>query len=127
MSKRILSVNGNKAMNYLLQTIFKKEYELMPVTDVFHAMYHLKTDSDIELIIVDVDYESKKSWELIQHIKTSRMFSVPVVVLATANTDLIEKNCYEYNIDDTFFKPFNPADLVNAVKATVSNNVLTHA
>ncbi len=114
-------------MNYLLQTIFKKEYELMPVTDVLHAMYQLKVDKNIELIIVDVDYETKRSWELVQHIKTSRMFSIPVVVLATANNELIEKNSYEYNVDETFFKPFNPADLVSAVKATVANNVSVNA
>jgi len=114
-------------MNYLLETIFKKDFQLVPVSDVVHAMHQLKTDSTIELIIVDVDYEAKKSWDLIQHIKTSRMYLLPVVVLATANNEIIEKNCYEYNIEETFFKPFNPADLVNAVKATVSNNALIHA
>ena len=109
-------------MNFLLQTIFKKEYEFVPVTDVFHAMHHLKQDKNIELIIVDVDYESAKSWELIQHIKTSRLYSLPIVVLATDNTELIKRNCYEYNIEETFFKPFDPMDLVNAVKSTVANN-----
>ena len=127
MSKKILSVNGNKAMSYLLQTIFKKQFELVPVTDVLEAMYHLKTDNGIELLIVDVDYDPKKSWELIQHIKTSRIFNVPVVVLATSNTEVIEKNCYEYNIEETFFKPFNPAELINAVKAMLAEKALIHA
>lgn len=121
MSKRILSVSGNQAMNYLLQTIFKKEYELVPVADVFEAMYQLKTDKQIEVILVDVDFQTKKSWELIQHIKTSKLFDVPVIVLATSNNEEIEKNCYEFNVDEIFFKPFNPMDLIVAVKITVSH------
>ncbi len=48
-------------MNFLLQTIFRKEYEFVPVTDGFHAMHYLKQDKNIELFIVDVDYESTKS------------------------------------------------------------------
>ena len=114
-------------MSYLLQTIFKKQFELVPVTDVLEAMYHLKNDNNIELLIVDVDSDPKRSWELIQHIKTSRIFNVPVVVLATSNSEVIEKNCYEYNIEETFFKPFNPVELINAVKAMLAEKALIHA
>lgn len=121
MSKQIMSVSGNKAMNYLLETIFRKDYELVTVKDVFEAAYQLKTNSRIELVIVDVDFQTKQSWELIQHIKTSKLFQLPVVVLATAKNEEIEKNCYEFNIDEIFFKPFNPMDLIVAVKSTVSN------
>jgi DNA-binding response OmpR family regulator len=116
-----MSVSGNKAMNYLLETIFKKEYELVTVKDVFEAAYKLKTNNEIEVVIVDVDFQAKQSWELIQHIKTSKLFQLPVVVLATAKSEEIEKNCYEFNIDEIFFKPFNPMDLIAAVKSTVSN------
>ena len=44
MSKCVLSVNGNRAMNYLLQTILKEEYDFLPVNDVFQAMQKLKTN-----------------------------------------------------------------------------------
>ncbi len=114
-------------MNYLLQTIFKKEYELIPAKDVYDAIYQLKTNNQIELIIVDVDFQSKQSWELVQHIKTSRLFDIPVMVLATSKNEEIESNCYEYNVDEIFFKPFNPMDLLAAVKTSAANSVFANA
>ena len=121
MSKRILSVGGNEAMNYLLHTIFKREYNLVPLKDVYEAIYQLKTSNHTDLMIVDVDFQAKQNWELIQHVKTSKMLNLPVIVLATNKTDEVEKNCYEYNVDEIFFKPFNPMDLILAVKTTTSN------
>jgi DNA-binding response OmpR family regulator len=117
MSKRILSINGNKAMHYLLQTIFKNEFQVLAVMDVYKGMHILKTDNEVDLLIVDVDFEAEQSWEMIHHVKTSRLYEVPVIVLTTSNTDTIKNKCYELGIDEVFFKPFNPVDLIAAVKS----------
>lgn len=120
MSNCILSVNGNKAMNYLLHTIFQNDYTFIPVPDVYDGMYQLKMNKNIQLLIVDVDFETAQSWELIQHIKTSKLFQIPVMVLTTTNDEHVKTKCYELGIDDIFFKPFNPVDLVSAVKSLKS-------
>ena len=117
MTKSILSVNGNKAMNYLLQTIFEKDFEFIPVSDVYQGLHQLRSNRKIKAILVDVDFQGQQSWELIEHIKSSMLFQVPVVVLTTANSEAIRQKCYEYEIDEIFFKPFNPVDLITAVKS----------
>jgi response regulator RpfG family c-di-GMP phosphodiesterase len=117
MSNCILSVNGNKAMNYLLQTVLGSDHQFVPVTDVYHGMYQLRVNNKIQLLIVDVDFETEESWEMIQHIKTSKLYEVPVFVLTTTNDDNIKNKCYELGIDEIFFKPFNPVDLIAAVKS----------
>ena len=91
MSKSILSVNGNRAMNYLLQTIFEKEFRLKPVSDVFEAMYFLKVNRNISALIVDIDYQPQQGWELIEHIKSSTLFDLPVIVLTTENNEKLQK------------------------------------
>ena len=121
----ILSVNGNKAMNYLLQTIFEKEFSFVPVADVFQSMHIIKTEKNISALIVDVDFQPQQSWELVQHIKSSKLFELPVIVLATENNDTLKKKTYEYEVDEIFFKPFNPVDLISAVKNIVSAEVLS--
>lgn len=123
MSKRILSVNGNKAMHYLLQTIFENEYELVPVTDVYKAMHQVRINKSFELIIIDVDYETEQSWDMIHHIKTSKLHQIPVMVLTTENNDMIKNKCYELGIDEVFFKPFNPVDLITAVRSLSTASV----
>jgi CheY-like chemotaxis protein len=121
----ILSVNGNKAMSYLLQTIFEKEFSFIPVAGVFEAMHIIKSGKKISALIVDVDFQPQQSWELIQHIKSSKLYDVPVIVLATENNDLLKQKTYEYEVDEIFFKPFNPVDLISAVKNVSASQILS--
>jgi len=126
MSKSILSVNGNKAMNYLLQTIFERAYDFVPVSDVYQALYQLRSNRRIGVLVVDVDFQSQQSWELVEHIKSSRLYKIPIIVLTTANSEAIRQKCYEYEIDEIFFKPFNPLDLTSAVKSIMEVKVLSN-
>ena len=123
MRRSVLSVNGNRAMNYLLQTCFENKFQFVPVSDVFQAMHQLRTDKRICFLIVDLDFHPQQSWELIEHIKSSRLYDVPVVVLATENTEILRQKCYEYEVDEIFFKPFNPVDLIAAIGNTVATVV----
>jgi CheY-like chemotaxis protein len=120
MSKSVLSVNGNKAMNYLLKTILEKEYQFVPANDVFHGMHQLRNNKQIDVLVVDLDYQPQQSWELIEHIKSSKLYQIPVIVLATENTEVLRQKCYELEVDEIFFKPFNPMDLIAAIKNTIS-------
>ena len=123
MSKSILSVNGNRAMNYLLQTILEREFKFVPVSDVFQAMHQLKANKKICYLIVDLDFHPQQGWDLIEHIKSSSLYRIPVIVLATENTELLRQKCYEYEVDEIFFKPFNPVDVIAAISNTVNATV----
>ena len=67
----------------------------------------------ISALVVDLDYQPQQSWELIEHIKSSKLFRIPVLVLTTDNNEILRKKCYEYEVDEIFFKPFNPDDLID--------------
>jgi DNA-binding response OmpR family regulator len=120
MNKSILSVNGNKAMNYLLKTILEKKYHFVPTNDVFHGMHHLRLNKKIIALVVDIDYQPQQSWELIEHIKSSILYRIPVIVLATENSDILRQKSYELEVDEIFFKPFNPVDLIAAIDNSIS-------
>lgn len=123
MSKSILSINGNKAMNYLLQTLLGKEYQFVAASDAFHGVHYLRTNRKIKALIIDLDFHPQQSWDLIEHIKTSRLYDIPVVVLATDNNETLRQKCYAYAVDEIFFKPFNPVDLIAAIRSTVGATV----
>lgn len=126
MSKSILSVNGNKAMNYLLQTIVEREYRFVPATDVFQGMHYLKTNKKISALVVDLDLQPQQSWELIEHIKSSKLYRIPVIVLTTDNNETLRQKCYEFEVDEIFFKPFNPEDLIAAIKSMMNVALLNN-
>ena len=118
MSKSILSVGGNRAMNYLLQTVFERNCRLVHVSDVFQAMFLLRSDKQVKAIIIDLDYHPQQGWELIEHIKTSRLFAVTVIVLSSDTSSELKEKCFELGVDDMFFKPFNPVDLLASVSSS---------
>jgi CheY-like chemotaxis protein len=124
MSKHILSVNGNKAMNYLLQTILEKEYRFVPAFDVYQAVRQLKTNRDICALIIDLDHQPQQSWELIEHIKSSILYRVPVIVLTTENDEILRQKCYMFEVDEIFFKPFNPLDLIAAINSMMTVSIM---
>lgn len=126
MDKSILSVSGNKAMNFLLQTIFEKEYPFLTVSDVYQCMHQIKFNKNISALIVDVDFQPQQSWELIQHLKSSKLFNIPVIILATENDNVIKQKSYEYEVDEIFFKPFNPVDLITAIKNLMTISMLSN-
>ena len=115
MSKSILSVNGNNAMNYLLRTILEKDYAFVPANDVFMGMHYLRTIKNIGALVVDLDYQPMQNWELIEHIKSSKLYRIPVLVLTTENNEILKQKCYEYEVEEIFFKPFNPEVLIAAI------------
>lgn len=113
-------------MNYLLQTIFENHYDFVPVNDVFQALYKIKTNRNIQALILDIDFETEEIWNLVEHIKSSKLFQIPIIILSTSNSDEINKKCYDYEIDEIFFKPFNPLELTTAVSSILEIKVATN-
>lgn len=114
-------------MNYLLQTIFEQEFQFVPVSDVFQGMFQLRINKKIETLIVDVDFQPQQAWELIHHIKSSKLYKIPVIVLTTTNNELLKEKCYEYEVDEIFFKPFNPVDLTTVIKSLLTESLISNA
>ena len=111
-------------MSFLLQTVLMKEYYVRVATNVFNAMYELKTGKSFDLLIIDVDAYEHDSWEFIQFIKSSGLYSRPVVVLATKEKGNAEIKCKEVQVEEYFLKPFNPVDLVKAVNSMISETMV---
>lgn len=127
MKRKILSINGNRSMSFLLQTVLSARYEVIAVSDVFGGMEQLRKDSDIELVLIDVDYSTQENWDFIQHISSSVIYQKPVIVLASERNMRTDKNMADEKVYETVMKPFSPLDLIRsidklmyAVKATIN-------
>ncbi len=109
MSSRILSINGNKPMNYLLKTFLSQDYKIITASAVKEGIPHLKSE-DIELIIVDLDMRTNENIDFIYYIRESWLFKKPFIVLSADKTivDELSKDMFINSI----LKPFNPLDLV---------------
>ncbi len=120
MKKQILAVDDSKAIRYLLQTVLGQDYNVVTVPDGFSAVYYLSNRSQPDLIIVDPQLPDMENWELIQQLSTSGMHGgIPVLVLSGLAQQETELKCMEFGVVRFFMKPFNPIELLDAVRDLV--------
>lgn len=115
MSKTILCINRNRAMNYLLHTVLADRYNYLSVEDIYSAVNELKHNSDIKAIIFDLDYYGREAWDFIQHIGTSRLYQKPLIVLTSDHSKIMNDKIAEAKVYDFFHKPFSPHDIARAI------------
>ena len=98
-------------MNFLLQTVLSPKYNLMPVSDVYQGMNELRKNAEIELIIIDVDYNSQESADFIQHIKTSGLYQGTPILALTSNDKVQNNPLLAIHVNRFFHKPFSPQEM----------------
>src|SRR5215213_2449125 len=120
MKKRILAIDDSKAIRFLLQTLFSKNYQVITAADGCSAINWLSQNDLPDLIIADPQLPDMQSWELIEQLSTSGLYgSIPVIVLSALSQSETEAKCLELDIPTYFTKPFNPIDLMEAVQAVI--------
>ncbi|MEO8110636.1 MAG: hypothetical protein ABI594_11410 [Ginsengibacter sp.] len=124
MSRHVLSINGNNAMNYLLKTGFSDKYTVITVANVFDAMQELKENEKIEMVLLDIDYHTEECVDFVQHLNSSTIYSCPVILLGSVNKKEIAENLGQHrDVRESFIKPFDPANLSKSIDDFVSLNL----
>lgn len=124
MNTNVLSINGNTAMNYLLKTGFSDKYKVITVANVYEALQELKNNDKIDMILVDVDYQTEECVDFVQHLNSSTMYSLPVIILGSShNREIAQKLESIRDVRELFIKPFNPINLSKSIDGFVSLNV----
>lgn len=124
MRTHILSINGNNAMNYLIKTGFSDKYKVITVANVFEAWQELNRNQKIQMILVDVDYQTEECVDFVQHLNSSTMYSCPVIILGSSqNREIAERLGSIRDVRELFIKPFNPINLSKSIDGFVSLNL----
>jgi two-component SAPR family response regulator len=116
MRKVILSISALKAMNFLLETVLAPTHTIIPVSDAVNGMNIMRLKTKVDVIIVDVDYNTEENREFIFHVKSSRFYSnCRVIVLKSSGTNSLTELELS-KVDHVFEKPFSPQVLVDIVE-----------
>lgn len=122
MKKRILAIDDSKAIRFLLQTLFSKNYQVITAADGCSAINWLSQNDLPDLIIADAHINDMPNWELIEQLAGSGMYEgIPMIVLSPEGPAETKAKCEELGISTYFTKPFNPVDLLDEVQ-----NVIQH-
>lgn len=74
MKNKILAIDDSKAIRFLLQTVFGKNYQVFTASDGCSAMYSLTQKGLPDLIIADPKLPDMKDWELIEYLTASGLY-----------------------------------------------------
>jgi DNA-binding NtrC family response regulator len=118
MARKILSINSNRSMNYVLKTVMAGKYNLVAVQDAFQAMAVLREKKGIQCILIDIDYQTQQNIDFIQHLKNSYLYQCPIIVLSSNKE--IDDSIMNANVQDVFIKPFNPSELKKSIADAIS-------
>jgi DNA-binding response OmpR family regulator len=124
MKLPVLSINGNKPFNYILQSVLSKNYYVTIASDPITGLKQMKMSGKINLVIVDTDAFEEEGIEFIEYIKSSLLFQMPVIVLTSNETDAMKQKLFQLNVNNVFIKPFDPLMLVKRVNKILDINLL---
>ena len=117
MSKKILIVDDSKTIRQQVNfTLSKSGYLVVEAEDGQLGYEALKQNSDIAMVISDVNMPNKNGLEMLQMIKEdSQTAGVPVIMLTTEGSAELIQKAKEYGAKGWLVKPFQPAQLIAAV------------
>ncbi len=109
MKKKILLVEENKALSFLIETVLEKNYQTVPVADSNFAMQQLMPGGHFDLVIISIDEVTSANFQLLHHLSTSSLLKkMPIVVLSNAQNIILQQDCEAIGISAFMRKPFDP-------------------
>jgi len=124
MKKSVLTIESNRALQYLVATVLKTRYSVSSVQNSRHAMQLFSSGYEAALIIIDVPNRDSESFELLDHIVTSSVFKdVPIIVLSASRDEELKSSCLQIGAADFLTKPFDPVYLFERVDQILSQNI----
>jgi DNA-binding response OmpR family regulator len=118
LSERILLVDDDKSLNELLsQYLTSAGFEVASVTAGEKAISMLQSDSNFDLLVVDVMMPGITGLELLPIVRSR--WNIPVIMLTGRGEDIDRILGLEMGADDYLAKPCNPRELLARIKAVL--------
>ncbi|MRG44354.1 MULTISPECIES: response regulator [Chitinophaga] len=126
MKQRILIIDDSMPIRYLLEAMFRKEYNVVSAQDGLAAMAWLSKGNMADVIITDLAMPNVNGWELLDYLADSHLYKdIPVVVLSGSMNDRTESITELYsNVHEVMRKPFDPVELMEKVEGIISKKLV---
>ncbi|QIL46011.1 response regulator transcription factor [Vagococcus coleopterorum] len=113
---KILVVDDDKEIVELLSIYLKNEgYDCIKAYDGKEALSKIRTDDEIELMILDVMMPEKDGMQVVKEVRKES--SLPIIMLTAKSGDLDKIHGLVAGADDYVTKPFNPLEVMARVKS----------
>ncbi|MEI7499402.1 MAG: response regulator transcription factor [Bacteroidota bacterium] len=117
MKKKILAIDDEKSIRFIIENTFNKDFEVTSISNGMDALFYLQTGNLPDVIICDVEMPVLNGFEFIRRIRESGFFDeIPLIMLSGKEESADKIRCFEMGADDYVLKPFNPKELIARIK-----------
>ena len=111
------------AMNFLISTVLKKDFNITSAKNGIDAMHHLQSDLNRDLIILNISDVESDNFQLLEHISTSSVLKdIRRVVISDSNDEQLKSKSAELGASLFITKPFDPVLLSDSVRDLIKLN-----
>lgn len=123
MKKKVICIDKNNAICFLVKTVLKNNYQVLTEHDSMKAIELLHNNPQLDAIILSIDSPEDEFNEILHHISTSSFFSSTPVIILSESEDLQKLAAKNPNVIACFTKPFDPLKILSLMNEHVLNNV----
>ena len=117
MKKKILVIDDDATIRFLLHKILEKKYDVELKGDGYDALDWLNAGNLPDLIMVDMEMPNINGKALIRRIKFTPQYRfVPIVVVSATENKTIKNNFIKLGAADYIVKPFMDIDFLERVE-----------
>jgi len=117
MKKKILALDDEKSIRFIIENTFNKDFEVTTMNNGMDALFYLQSGNLPDVIICDVEMPVLNGFEFIRRIRESGFFEeIPLIMLSGKEESADKIKCFEMGADDYVLKPFNPKELIARIK-----------
>lgn len=121
MKNTILIVDDLEINRAILGNLFKKEYEIVEVSDGDEALEYLRKNSqNIVAILLDLIMPKVNGIEVLKTMRAEKIgIGIPVFVITADNSEKVMYEAYELGVKDILEKPFVPYFLKKRIENVI--------
>lgn len=119
--KKILSVDDNVSTLTMIRETLRGEYKVFVVTSGEEALSFLGKQKP-DLILLDFYMEGLDGLETLEKMSEIKGFDIPVVMLTSISTKLLEENCKKLGAVAFLPKPCKPEELKECIATILEVN-----
>jgi len=109
VNKKVIIIEDCNAINYLISTVLKKDFNITSVKNTVDAMSHLQLDVHRDLIILNIPNSNSDNFELLEYISTSCVLNdICRVVISDSDDEQFKNKTAELGASLFITKPFDP-------------------
>jgi len=117
--KRILIIEDDEPLCWLLEKILKEKYEPIIMKNGLEALSWLSDGNLPNLIISDINMPTLDGIELLENVRSSGILrDIPVIMLSAYDDSEKRKKCLALGASNYLIKPFEPQLLIEEIENT---------